>query len=701
MLGSKRQRGNGLYGLYGQTTSGTSNEGSGGSGDVSFDGTLATEIGSIVAFGDGTGTKIANDTTNLIANIPIQLSNGTQASPALQFKDDPSSGFYRFGPGVISLSNENFTTALFFPNKIDTSVPIFAPNFAARSNIGTQYSFLNDLNSGLSLSTANSLALRTGGITGEIDCFIGASNVLKITDGLLVIDGDLKVNVIQFSQGNYIDQPLPDVLCIRKSGGAILMCFDGVDNEVESSVPILAPRLDAITPGTPLLIGDVQANVVSIGALTTPTNVLGDLNANTTTVVGDLNANKMVFLNNTFLGGINNDTVCILRPGNPTYMMCWNAQLFQVEVPADMICTASIFVNAIDTYNSIEGVNVSGVRLLLGKVLAADGTQAQPALSFFNHQTSGMYAANTHLGITSFGSDAIRMNANTVFIEKNQIQNPSGNVVQPGIAFIADPTTGIARLANQTLSAVVLGAEKIRLNTTSIETFVPITAPIGTAAVPSYTFLNTYNTGLFSAGPSTVSCSTDSEERLRINNNATNLQNLRSFRNGNTLSPRTPLIQFQLNQPVDINTAVQPGENVFGYGVGNLVLPAGSTRVGDKIKLIMGGYVDQDSPAKTLSVLLVGIQNNIPTWNFSDAQLLFPSNESGVFRIEFDLSFQTIASIGGITEAKWNCLSGPKCQMTSPTLAGINIFQDIHFELRCVWDVIPVASVVNYCEFRY
>jgi hypothetical protein len=103
----------------------------------------------------------------------------------------------------------------------------------------------------------------------------------------------------------------------------------------------------------------------------------------------------------------------------------------------------------------------------------------------------------------------------------NIIQALTGAVGTPAIYFGNDTTTGIYNSATNTINFTTAGVNRLSASTTAVTSTLPIFAPNGTAAAPSFSFSNAgSDDGMYSVSPSAIGFSTVGTNRLTISSTA-------------------------------------------------------------------------------------------------------------------------------------------------------------------------------------
>ena len=98
-------------------------------------------------------------------------------------------------------------------------------------------------------------------------------------------------------------------------------------------------------------------------------------------------------------------------------------------------------------------------------------------------------------------------------VDSGQLTTRQGTAALPSYTFLNDTNTGIFSPAADTVGISVAGTERFRVNSSGQLT----STTLGTAALPSYSFLNDMNTGIYSPAADTVGISVGGKEKFRAN----------------------------------------------------------------------------------------------------------------------------------------------------------------------------------------
>lgn len=139
---------------------------------------------------------------------------------------------------------------------------------------------------------------------------------------------------------------------------------------------------------------------------------------------------------------------------------------------------------------------------------AGGGTINSGLAGFFTY-----YPAN---GTTVDDQAILSTDGTNLSVASGQVIYPSGTVSTPPITFAGDLTTGIWRGGAGRVDIAASGVNTVTFSSTSIDSLVKMQFPDGTALLPSLTFTNDLNTGLFLSAADEIGLSTGGTVRLTI-----------------------------------------------------------------------------------------------------------------------------------------------------------------------------------------
>lgn len=154
------------------------------------------------------------------------------------------------------------------------------------------------------------------------------------------------------------------------------------------------------------------------------------------------------------------------------------------------------------------------------------GTQALPALTWTLDTTSGWYRSGAgDYRFSVLAVDKLQLTA-------DGMKTADGTFALPGMGFIADPNTGLYRIAADTIGITTGGVLRLTISDTAITFALPVTLTLanpvftgvmlgGNGAVggPAYSFSADPTTGIYRPAASTVSVATAGVQAVRITAN--------------------------------------------------------------------------------------------------------------------------------------------------------------------------------------
>lgn len=132
------------------------------------------------------------------------------------------------------------------------------------------------------------------------------------------------------------------------------------------------------------------------------------------------------------------------------------------------------------------------------RFLASDGSASTPSITFLSDTDTGLYRPeNNALAVTCAGALVFGC-YQTVTKSFNVFQNSDGSASIPSYSFLNNNNLGMYRSAANTLTFATNGTGRVSINTANLISDIPIIGPSGSQSAPSYTFNSDTNTGLYS-----------------------------------------------------------------------------------------------------------------------------------------------------------------------------------------------------------
>lgn len=193
---------------------------------------------------------------------------------------------------------------------------------------------------------------------------------------------------------------------------------------------------------------------------------------------------------------------------NPTYSFSADTG---TGIYRSAVNTLSIATNTTQRF-SVSTTNISCTL----PILEASGTVGAPAYAFTANSASGIYAGTTsQVNVSANGVEVVRA-VNTA--GAGQLQGINGTAAAPTFSFINSTTSGLYSAGTDQMNISIGGSERFRFLTTQIQAF-GSGGLSGSAAAPIYTFTSSTNTGMYSGGAGTISFSTTGTLRVTLDTN--------------------------------------------------------------------------------------------------------------------------------------------------------------------------------------
>jgi len=172
--------------------------------------------------------------------------------------------------------------------------------------------------------------------------------------------------------------------------------------------------------------------------------------------------------------------------------------------------------NEINTFTQ-ENIFQSFTRFR-GVLLAPDGSVGAPAYTFENEQSTGMFRFGAQvLDFAIAGVTAFRVVNNSIRCFQ-PLRAVSGTNAVPGISFQTVQNMGFSAASTTIMIANAGGNERMRWQATDATLFTLALAAgtIGSAAVPSYSWFNDRDSGMFNFGGGTVGFAVNADKILGL-----------------------------------------------------------------------------------------------------------------------------------------------------------------------------------------
>lgn len=153
----------------------------------------------------------------------------------------------------------------------------------------------------------------------------------------------------------------------------------------------------------------------------------------------------------------------------------------------------------------------------------ADGTAAAPSLSFSADTNTGIYRSGADdLGIAAGGTGVILAGSSRV---QSSVVHwfADGSAANPSLSFFNDGNTGWFRNGSDDMRATTGGVDRLSINNSfiSVDAAIPFYFADGAVGTPALSFLNDSNTGIYRIGSDDMGFSTGGSLRFEINSSGT------------------------------------------------------------------------------------------------------------------------------------------------------------------------------------
>lgn len=161
-------------------------------------------------------------------------------------------------------------------------------------------------------------------------------------------------------------------------------------------------------------------------------------------------------------------------------------------------------------------VNTSGMSVNTGVITNQDGTSASPSYSFETDSNSGMYSVSADVvGFARGGTAVMQLNSTGLVMESgNVILNRPGTAANPSYSFGTDENTGLFAIGGDNLGVAVGGSTALQLvdNGGNLQANIPSGSP----SVPGVAFIADPDTGIYRVGANTMALTTNGTAVLEI-----------------------------------------------------------------------------------------------------------------------------------------------------------------------------------------
>lgn len=182
--------------------------------------------------------------------------------------------------------------------------------------------------------------------------------------------------------------------------------------------------------------------------------------------------------------------------------------------------TTSGVLSSTGTLSVTSDASIGGDLGVTGAFLSADGTAANPAISFAADTDTGFYRIGVDQIGASTGGTLRTTLSTTLFTSTLPFAGPDGTAASPGFIFASDPDNGLYLAAANTLGVAAAGAVAATFSATALTSAVPVLGPAGSAGAPAFSFSGDPDTGAYSAAANTIGWSAGGTLRLSLSTTA-------------------------------------------------------------------------------------------------------------------------------------------------------------------------------------
>lgn len=442
----------------------------------------------------------------------------------------------------------DLTTGKLIQNSINTITDAGAFLSASGSASLPTYAFTSDVDSGMYLELAGTIAWATG---GSKRLSLGATGILSNFGGVSVLSGNLKFNEALIANS-------------REVAGDITGGLDDFIMAVsDTSVPRTVTVRNLSNTGQAFVIKDTSGNAsVNNITVTTPGGTV-TIDGQTSITIDKNYGSIAVWFDGTsywsfsadyedISSGIGGSTGAtdnaILRAdgsGGSTLQSSSAIVTDNGEIHTGQGSTSSCALastNDIDTgfyFPAANNINLviggttklafQSSAMLAGSGITGDiqlnyssaGTASSPVYSFRGDANTGIYRVNTdQLGVSTGGVQACYWDASQIQHAQSPIYLPNGSGTAPAIAFENDPDCGFYRVGANETGYANNGALVYSMTSTYLagkDTGDPkLNWVVGAEATPHYTFTSDENTGMYRVSADVLAFSTGGVQAMRF-----------------------------------------------------------------------------------------------------------------------------------------------------------------------------------------
>lgn len=165
---------------------------------------------------------------------------------------------------------------------------------------------------------------------------------------------------------------------------------------------------------------------------------------------------------------------------------------------------------------AVNRMTITDGGTFIRKTLLDTGAASAPTYTFNGDTNTGMYhPATDQLALVTGGADRLRL-YNSVADFNVKVRVPVGTAALPSYTFEGDDNTGFYRHSSDQLGLTTGGTLRLLQRTNELLLRTVVRAPVGTAAAPTYSFEGDTNTGMFHQAAESIGFAANGGEKLRI-----------------------------------------------------------------------------------------------------------------------------------------------------------------------------------------
>jgi hypothetical protein len=140
----------------------------------------------------------------------------------------------------------------------------------------------------------------------------------------------------------------------------------------------------------------------------------------------------------------------------------------------------------------------------------SDGTAAVPGFAFADAPGTGMYSLGGELAFSYSGASKMKVSNNVLMEDEIQFLADPGTLADPGLSWRGDTNTGFFNSANGGTSHSANGTESALFDYWGVKTV------DGTESLPSFSFMDNTNTGMYRPAPNQIGFSTGGSLKMSV-----------------------------------------------------------------------------------------------------------------------------------------------------------------------------------------